>query len=87
MGKKFKDSDILRAMETHLDEESVVYGANGHYALGAYYDITRVNSVFGDEDYNSQGNIDSASATTAAEKYRTDDGELDESLQKALWIK
>ena len=85
--KTFKDSDILKAMSMHLDEDSVVYGANGHYAVGAYYDITKVSSVFGDKDYNSQENIDAASGTTAAEKYRTNNDELSEGLQKAVWLK
>lgn len=85
--KTFKDSDILKAMSMHLDEDSVVYGANGHYAVGAYYDITKVSSVFGDKDYNSQENIDAASGTTAAEKYRTNNDELSEGLQKAIWLK
>ena len=87
MAKKFKDSDILKAMEMHLDEDSVVFGANGHYAIGAYYDITKVSSVFGDKDYNSQDNIDAADSTEAAEKYRTNNDELDEGLQKAEWLK
>ena len=85
--KVYKDSDILKAMSMHLDEDSVVFGANGHYGVGAYYDITKVSSVFGDKDYNSQENIDAASGTTAAEKYRTDDNQLDENLQKAEWLK
>ena len=85
--KKFKDSDILKAMEMHLDEDSVVFGTNCHYAVGAYYDITKVSSVFGDKDYNSQSNIDDASGTTAAELYRTDNNELPEGLQKAVWLK
>lgn len=85
--KTFKDSDILKAMSMHLDEDSVVYGANGHYGVGAYYDITKVSSVFGDKDYNSQSNIDAASGTTAAEKYRTNNDELSEGLQKAIWLK
>lgn len=87
MTKKIKDSDILKAMAMHLDEESVVFGANGHYAGGAYYDITKVSSVFGDKDYNSQDAIDAADSTDAAEKYRTNNDELDEGLQKALWMK
>ena len=87
MAKKIKDSDILKAMAMHLDEESVVFGANGHYANGAYYDITKVSSVFGDKDYNSQENIDAASGTTAAEKYYTNNDEFDENLQKANWLK
>jgi hypothetical protein len=85
--KKFKDSDILKAMEMHLDEDSVVYGANGHYAVGAYYDITKVSSVFGDKDYNPQEAIDEADNAEAAELYRTDNNELDEGLQKAEWLK
>jgi len=85
--KTFKDSDILKAMAAQLDEDSVVFGANGHYAVGAYYDITKVSSVFGDKDYNSQSNIDDASGTTAAELYRTDNNELPEDLQKAIWLK
>ena len=64
--KTFKDSDILKAMAMHLDEDSV---------------------VFGDKDYNSQSNIDDASGTTAAELYRTDNDELPEGLQKAVWLK
>lgn len=88
MGKKtFKDSDILKAMSMHLDEDSVVFGANGHYAVGAYYDITKVSSVFGDKDYNSQSNIDDADGTDAAEIFRTNNDELSEGLQKAVWLK
>lgn len=87
MAKKIKDSDLLKAMAMHLDEDSVVFGANGHYAVGAYYDITKVSSVFGDKDYNSQDVIDGADSTKAAELYRTDDDELDEGLQKAEWLK
>ena len=85
--KKFKDSDILKAMDMHLDEDSLVYGANGHYAVGGYYDITKVSSVFGDKDYNSKSNIDDASGTTASELYRTNNNELPENLQKAVWLK
>jgi len=85
--KTFKDNDILKAMAMHLDEDSVVFGANGHYAVGGYYDITKVSSVFGDKDYNSQSNIDDASGTTVAEIYRTDNNELSEGLQKAIWLK
>ena len=87
MAKKFKDSDILKAMAAKLDEDSVVYGANGHYGVGAYYDITKVSSVFGDKDYNAQSNIDDAENTEAAELYRTDNNNLDEYLQKAEWLK
>jgi hypothetical protein len=85
--KVYKDSDILKAMAMHLDEDSVVFGANGHYAIGAYYDLTKVSSVFGDKEYNSQDNIDSASATTVAKLYRTNNDEFDENLQNAYWLK
>ena len=85
--KTFKDSDILKAMSAHLDEDSVVYGANGHYAIGGYYDITKVSSVFGDKNYNSQSNLDAASGSTAAEKFMNNNEELDEGLQKAAWLK
>lgn len=84
---KFKDSDILKAMAAKLDEDSVVFGANGHYGVGAYYDITKVSSVFGDKDYNSQDAIDEADNAEAAELYRTDNDKLDEYLQKAEWLK
>jgi len=87
MAKKIKDSDILKAMAMFLDEDSVVFGANGHYAVGAYYDITKVSSVFGDKDYNSQSNIDDADSTKAAELYRTNNDELIDYLQKAIWLK
>lgn len=39
MAKTIKDSDLLRAMEMHLDYDSVVYGANGHYSVGGYYNL------------------------------------------------
>lgn len=87
MAKKIKDSDLLKAMAMHLDEDSVVFGANGHYAVGGYYDITKVSSVFGDKDYNSQDVIDGADSTKAAELYRTDNDELLEEFKDALWMK
>lgn len=83
----YKDSDMLRAMEARLDYDSVVYGANGHYAVGAYYDITKVSSVFGDKDYNSQDNLDAASGSTAADMFTTDDNKMPEWFQKAEWLK
>lgn len=78
--KKYKDSDILAAMNAHLNEDSAIYGANGHYSVGAYYDVLG-------GDYNKQANLDAASGTTAAEMFRTDDGNLDENLQNAVWMK
>ena len=79
--KVYKENEILKAMQMHLDEDSVVYGANGHYGIGGYYDITKVSSVFGDKDYNSQDNLDAASGATAVEEYNK---EVDEDLQKAI---
>lgn len=87
MGKKFRDSDILNAMITKLDEDAVVYGANGHYAIGAYQDLTKVSSVFGDKDYNSQDNIGKAENVQTVEQYKTNNGELNEYLQDANWLK
>jgi len=83
----FKDSDILEAMTAHLDYDSVVYGANGHYGVGAYHDITKVSSVFGDKDYNSQSNLDAASGSTAADVFVTNDGKMGEWFQKAEWLR
>jgi len=82
--KIYKDSDILKAMAMHLDEDSVVYGANGHYGVGGYYDITKVSSVFGDKDYNSDENITAAEEAKAVEDYNN---VIDEDLQKANWLK
>lgn len=79
MGKKFRDRDILRAMAMHLDEDSVVFGANGRYAVGGYY------TVMGD-DYNNESVINEASGTTAAKDFMTDQGRIDEDLQKAIWL-
>jgi hypothetical protein len=85
MAKKvYKDSDILKAMAMHLDEDSVTYGANGHYGVGGYYDITKVSSVFGDKDYNSQEALDAASGATVVKEYNK---EVDENLQNAIWLK
>ena len=86
--KTIMDGDILKAMTTHLDEHSVVYGANGHYAIGAYYDLTSINSaIAGDVDYNSQSNIDEAKNAQAAELFMNDNEELIEYLQKAKWMR
>lgn len=84
MAKKFNDSEILKAVAMHLDEDSVVYGATPHYAIGGYYDITKVSSVFGDKEYNSQDNLDSASGATAVEEYNK---EVNEDFQDAIWMK
>jgi hypothetical protein len=89
MDKKIvTDGEILKAMIMHLDEEPIVYGADGQYDIGAYQDLLSVNSfIAGDKDYNSQENLDAANGATAAEKYYTDDDEMKEYLQKAIWMK
>lgn len=87
MEKKFVDSDILYAMIAFLDEDPIVYTSNVHYAIGAYYDITKVSSVFGDKDYNSQANVDAAKETLAAEKFMSNLDEFDDYQQKAIWLK
>ena len=89
MDKKIvTDGEILKAMIMHLDEEPIVYGADGQYDVGAYQDLLSVNSfIAGDKDYNSQENLDAASGAIAAEKYYTDDDEMKEYLQKAIWMK
>ena len=82
-----KDSDILNAMQYHIDMDSMVYGATPHYAVGAYYDKTKVSSVLGDKDYNAQSNVDDASGTTAAKDYIDGNGIVKEELLKAKWLK
>lgn len=84
--KVYKDSDILAAMTAHLDEDSVVYGANGRYAIGAYQDLTKVSSVLGDKDYNSQSNLDDASGVTTVNEWKTNSDTLPEYFQKAVWM-
>ncbi len=79
--KTFKDSDILNAMITKLDEDSIVYGANGHYGIGAYYDIELKGEGMPNVD------LDKVSGITTAQDYMTNNNELDENLQKADWIK
>ena len=73
--KKITDSDILYAMTMHLDEDSVVFGANGHYSVGGYYD------VLGD-NYNKQSILDKASGSS---EYWYDS--VREELKDANWMK
>lgn len=87
MEKIFTDSDILYAMIAFLDEEPIIYTSNVHYAIGVYYDITKVSSVFGDKDYNSQSNIDAAKETIAAEKFMNNVDNFDDYQQNAIWMK
>lgn len=79
MKKTIKDSELLDAMIAHLDENAVVYGAQGHYSVGAYYDIIG-------ENYNDEENLAAASATTAAQIFRTNDGTIDDGFQSAIWL-
>lgn len=72
MAKKIMDSDILKAISTHLDEESAVYGANGHYAIGAYYD-----KFDGYEEANE---------TNVANAWKSDNDKLAVYLQNAKWL-
>lgn len=62
MAITFKDSDILNAMQRELDKDPMVYGANGHYSVGAYYNL------FG-EPYNKESNVTDAEETPAAQGY------------------
>lgn len=82
--KTFKDSDILKAMEAYLDEDSIVYGADGQHAIGSFYDVTKVDSVLGGKDYNNKENVESATNAEAAKLYRKG---INENLQNASWLK
>lgn len=72
MKTKFKDSDLLIAMTALLDEDTIVFGANGHYAIGAQYDKFE--------------NYEDSKGTDAAKAWYTNNNELDDYLQKALWL-
>jgi hypothetical protein len=87
MARKFRDKDLLEGMQYHLDYDSVVYGANGHYAIGAYYDKTKVSSVFGDKDYNSQDAIDEAENAGAVGEYKISNEDFQEYVDAAPWMK
>lgn len=54
--KKYTDSEILDAMTMHLDYDPVVFGASGHYGVGAQYNLNK--------DYKV------AEETKAAEKWK-----------------
>ena len=68
---KFKDSDILKNMEYLNDYESIVYGANGHYANGAFYNLIK--------NYTDSDNVE------AVEELKKESG-IDENLEKSLWM-
>lgn len=71
MGKIiYKDSDLLNAMIQKVDEDAILYGADGHYAIGAYYDITKINSaIAGDKDYNKKENYENNKTNKVAEQF------------------
>lgn len=55
---KYTENDLYNAMVRNVDEDAIVYGANGHYAIGAYYDITKIVSTNGIVDYNNKSNFE-----------------------------
>lgn len=73
--KKYKDGDMLMGMTMQLDEDSVVFGANGHYSVGGYYDVLG-------ENYNKQEIIDAASGSC---EYYYDS--VPEWMKDAYWMK
>lgn len=68
---KFKDSDILKNMEYLNDYESIVYGANGHYANCAFYNLNK--------NYTDSDNVG------AVEEFKKESG-IDENLENSLWM-
>lgn len=68
---KFKDSDILKTMEYLNDYESIVYGANSHYANSAFYNLNK--------NYTDSDNVE------AVEELKKESG-IDENLEKSLWM-
>lgn len=86
MGKIiYKDSDLLNAMIQKVDEDAILYGADGHYAIGAYYDITKINSaIAGDKDYNKKENYESNKTNKVAEQF-SDLGKGKENLNKNIY--
>lgn len=71
MATKYKDSDILMAMDYLNGYDSTVYGANGHYANGAFFDL---NKTYKDSD-----------AVDAAKLLKKNSA-VNEDLLKSLWI-
>lgn len=66
----YKENDLYNAMVRNLDENGVVYGANGHYSIGAFYDITKINSaIAGDKDYNKKSNFENNKDSEAAKQF------------------
>ena len=68
---KCKDSDILKNMEYLNDYESIVYGANCHYANSAFYNLNK--------NYTDSDNVE------AVEELKKESG-IDENLEKSLWM-
>ena len=67
----FYDSVILKKMEYLNDYESIVYGANGHYANGAFYNLNK--------NYTDSDNVG------AVEEFKKESG-IDENLESSIWM-
>ena len=80
MAKKiYKENALYRAMVQTIHEEAVTYGANGHYAVGAYYDITKINSaIAGDKDYNNKANFENNKEKESVKQFLKTDEHNDE---------
>lgn len=86
MGERiYKENDLYRAMVQNIDEEAVAYGANVHYAVGAYYDITKINSaIAGDKDYNNKSNFENNKEKESVKQFLKTDEHNDE-LKKEIY--
>lgn len=83
--KIYKENVLYRAMVQNIDEEAVAYGANGHYAVGAYYDITKINSaIAGDKDYNNKSNFENNKEKESVKQFLKTDEHNDE-LKKDIY--
>lgn len=71
MAKKITDGDLLKASQMMKNYDSTVYGANGKYAVGAYYDLYK-------------GYKDSEQTEAAKEYENTIESDY---LKKAAWLK
>ena len=48
--KKYTDGEILEAMTMHLDYDPVVFGASGHYGVGAQFNLYKDYKVAEDTE-------------------------------------
>lgn len=71
MATKYKDSDILMAMDYFNGYDPNVYGANGHYANGAFFNL---NKTYKESD------------ATEAAKLLKKNSAANEELLKSLWM-